>query len=161
MSRPKPANDVQETVQDEASPAAVHDAGTPVVGADDQPVQRASGTNRVSGRGAASRRNVAPVLHEPGADWFTRDAAGAAVLGVSVLEIGCFYVRPEGPGRWRAFNRLLGYQHVTYGTLAEVTEQLELQTTAWEQKYADTGGFNKWSWRKHMFAGTKADKTGS
>lgn len=161
MSRPKPANDVRKTVQDETSHAAVHDTGTPGAGDDNESVQRPSGTRRVSGRGASSRKSPEPVLYEPGADWFTRDANGCAVLGVSVLEVGCFYVRPEGSGRWRAFNRLLGHQHVTYGTFDEVAEQLELQTTAWERKYADTGGFNKWSWRKHMFAGTKADKTGS
>jgi hypothetical protein len=157
----KAANDVRPPVQDETSRAGVHSDDTSGAGDGNESVQRPSGTRRVSGHSPKGRGNNAPVLHEPGADWLTRDAAGIAVLAVSVLEVGCFYVRPESPGRWRVFNRLLGHQHVTYGTLDEVTEQLELQTRAWERRYANSGGIAKWSWRNHMFTGTKADKTGS
>jgi hypothetical protein len=68
-------------------------------------------------------------------------------MDVSVRTVGCFYVRAESPGRWRVFNRLLGFQHVTYGTQEEVDAQLELQTKSWERKFADNGGFDKQAWR--------------
>jgi len=73
-------------------------------------------------------------VREPGAEWVTRSAGGESLLALSVREIGCFLVRPNGPGRWKLFNRLTGSEHVTYGTWEELDIEYTRQTASWELK---------------------------
>ena len=52
--------------------------------------------------------------------------------------IGCFEVERLSAFRWRVRNTLTEIVHVTYGSEAEVVEQLELQTAAWRKRF-ETG----------------------
>lgn len=61
-----------------------------------------------------------------------------------VREVGCFYVRPEGPGRHRCFNRLTGFEHVTYGTDEEVDVCLERQSKLWGEKLLPSTRISPW-----------------
>lgn len=56
----------------------------------------------------------------------------------NVNQIGCFEVEQLAESKWRVKNTLNNNcVHVTYGTEAEVTEQLRKQTEIWEQKHYD------------------------
>lgn len=65
--------------------------------------------------------------------------------------IGCFEVEQLSRLRWRVTNTLTQIAHVTYGTDAEVREQLELQTAAWRRRFAKgEGRMTKGSFRGPM-----------
>lgn len=66
--------------------------------------------------------------------WDTRDAR----------EVGYFVVREEDVGRHRCFNRLTGYEHVTYGTVPEVDECVERQSRAWAEKLKAPSSISPW-----------------
>jgi hypothetical protein len=80
------------------------------------------------------------------------------------LTIGCFEVQQLSPLRWQVRNTLTTIVHITYGSEREVTEQLELQTLAWKDKF-DTFSKNKSkkgsAWRQRSsaeFAEARAKK---
>lgn len=50
--------------------------------------------------------------------------------------IGVFEVEQLSTLRWRCTNALTQIAHVTYGSEAEVREQLEVQTVAWRKRAA-------------------------
>lgn len=52
------------------------------------------------------------------------------------FEVGCFEIEETRPGRWRLRNTRTTFEHVTFGTEAEVREQALLQSEAWERKFA-------------------------
>jgi hypothetical protein len=54
------------------------------------------------------------------------------------LTIGVFAVTliHVPTGRWKVRNTLTTFEHVTYGSEAEVVKQLEVQSKAWQAKFA-------------------------
>jgi hypothetical protein len=50
--------------------------------------------------------------------------------------VGIFTVKQLSKGRWEVHNTITKATHVTYGTEAEVDEQLVIQTKAWKEKVA-------------------------
>lgn len=72
---------------------------------------------------------------------------------MQVREVGCFYVRFEGGERWRCFNRLTGFTHVSFGTQEEVDVNLERQTKIWAEKLLP--GPKKSPWRGNMASSPK------
>jgi len=63
-------------------------------------------------------------------------------MDLKEMTIGIFTVKQLGELRWQVVNSLTSFRHVTYGTEAEVTEQLEVQSKAWKDKMA-FGAANK------------------
>jgi hypothetical protein len=53
-----------------------------------------------------------------------------------VLVVGCFELEQLSRLRWRVTNALTSITHVTYGSEAEVVEQLTAQTVAWRKRVA-------------------------
>lgn len=95
----------------------------------------ASGTRRA---GKVSRRDsggaALPDLFEPAPHWNVGSGSAEDLVRVHVRAIGCFYVRLESGERYRCFNRLTGFEHITYGTVEEIDENLAKQTRLWEEK---------------------------
>jgi hypothetical protein len=50
-------------------------------------------------------------------------------------KVGIFAIRQLEPGRWQVTNTLTTYVHKTYGSEEEVTQQLKVQTGAWQAKF--------------------------
>ncbi len=75
--------------------------------------------------------------------------------GDDVHQVGCFYVRYEGGERWRCFNGLTTFEHVSLGTREEINENLERQSLLWGEKF---GKPKKLTWRgNHLASKTKAE----
>ena len=52
------------------------------------------------------------------------------------LVVGVFAVKQLEEQRWQVTNTLTSFVHVTYGVEAEVCAQLEVQSKAWQAKFA-------------------------
>jgi hypothetical protein len=51
-----------------------------------------------------------------------------------MIVIGCFEVEKLDGERWRCKNTLTTYEHISYGTEAEIRELLEAQTVSWNRR---------------------------
>jgi hypothetical protein len=61
-------------------------------------------------------------------------------MSLETQTVGIFHVERLGKFRWRATNSLTQAMHVTYGVEVEVVEQLEIQSRAWELRFAREKG---------------------
>lgn len=114
-----------------------------VVGVADRP----SGVRRIQGgiskRFGKGKEPLTPL--PPGAHWDIGDGGPDALDRAGVLAIGCFFARPApGYNRWQCFNRLTGYEHVTYHDRASLEEALEDQSKKWHEKLMPTGRTTPW-----------------
>lgn len=64
-----------------------------------------------------------------------------------MIEVGIFEVEEVTRGRWKVLNKLTQVPHVTYGTEAEVREQLEIQSAKWKAKVSGNAPQRESPWR--------------
>lgn len=116
--------------------------------------KRTSGIRRIvssllgPSRGGPTQFDLLP----PGPDWDIGEGGVADLLRVQVREVGCFYVKHIGGERWRCFNRLTAFEHVSYGTQEEVDLNLDRQSAIWREKLG--GGPRKSPWKNNPLAHT-------
>jgi hypothetical protein len=85
------------------------------------------------GRPAKTPRGDLRAVSKPGAGWVTQGPDGE-LLDASVRSVGCFLLRPDGFKRCRVFNRLTGFEHITYGTDEEIDVEYARQSDTWSRK---------------------------
>lgn len=108
---------------------------------------RPSGVRRIQG-GISKRFGKGKEPLEPlpsGAHWNIGDGGPDALERAGVLSIGCFYARLEGFNRWRCFNRLTGFEHITYHNRVELEAALTDQSLKWCEKLAPGGRVSPWA----------------
>lgn len=113
-----------------------------VVGVADRP----SGVRRIEGgiskRFGKGKEPLDPL--PPGAHWRIGDGGSDDLDRAGVSAIGCFYAKPEGFNRWRCFNRLTGFEHVTYHTRETLEEALLDQSKKWHEKLMPSARISPW-----------------
>ena len=95
------------------------------------PEDRPSGVYKRSQ--AQTELDARKVVQAPDHEWVLQTASGEA-LQPAVRAVGCFLIQPAGFKRHRVFNRLTGYQHVTYGSDEEVDVEYLRQAESWKAK---------------------------
>ena len=113
------------------------------------PADRPSGVYKRTQADRDTRR----VIGRPGTEWLVQGPDGEA-LCLHVRAVGCFLIRPDGYLRHRVFNRLTGFQHITYGSDAEVDVEYLRQAEAWKLKLSPVKKHGS-GWRQTNFQKTE------